>query len=114
MCSLLGRPEPLRGDAMGKVLLLLAVALALSGCATQAPPPHFVHNGPPLPQYQLDADVAACVGRTNQTALMSPAALANGNDVGSIAVDFFNGQNRRQALDQVMIGCMAEKGYVLG
>jgi hypothetical protein len=95
---------PSRCGLFGRTLLLGSV---LTRRATADPPaPYFTKPG--VSQSQADMDLAACCGRTMQTALTMPTP-----NTGSAFGDLFVAQNRRSALDQVMAGCMAEKGYTL-
>lgn len=101
-----------------KTLHILAAAMVLSGCVTSPRPEPKVwvrtdgqkgSENPALAQ-QFEIDKAVCLGDTQKSAAGMAPIYYQGL-AGAIQADRIEGQ-RSEALEQVMQGCMAGKGYV--
>jgi hypothetical protein len=100
--------------------LTFAIAISLAGCVTNGVPPQHqnkkfhradgkVLRDHPVLQKQSELDFAVCKGEANKAALTAQPIHVQGL-VGVIAADQINAQ-RRSAVFDVLIGCMASKGY---
>jgi hypothetical protein len=94
------------------ILRVSAAAIFVSSCATAPPMLWLRTDGQstadnPILQQQFLVDRTICIGEM-QKANVSGVVVANGSLAGAVAA-----QNRANAVDDVLRGCMAEKGYVL-
>lgn len=98
---------------MRGLLTLIAAAFLLASCVTTAPAVIWIRTdgqsgktNPVLAQ-QFEIDRTVCIGET-QKANMSGVAIYSGGVAGAIAqVD------RDRAANDVIKGCMAQRGYLL-
>lgn len=102
---------------MSKALWIIA-AVALGGCVTTPPPEPRVwvrtdgqkgSENPALAQ-QFEIDKTICLGETQKTAV-GMAPIYYQGVAGAIQASQIE-QQRGAALEQVIQGCMAQKGYV--
>jgi hypothetical protein len=92
-------------------LLVMAMAVAVSGCAAPMKSIYVRADGrrgsdDPALAAQFDLDTNICVGEA-QKANLSGVTLAGGGLAGVVAQ-----AQRSNAAGDVRIGCMAQKGYV--
>lgn len=96
-----------------RILGIVALCAALSGCATAPPPMQWIRTdgkrsaGDPVLAQQFDVDRTVCLGE-RQKAALSGVTLASGGFAAALAA-----QERGNSADAVAKGCMAEKGYLL-
>jgi hypothetical protein len=83
---------------MGRIILLLGLSVALSGCVTQPEMGWVRIDGKAVVPIQFEADETQCKGELQRTRLAGTGQLG-----------LFS---RLQAQDDVFVGCMAGKGYV--
>lgn len=98
--------------------LIIAMGLALGGCATAPQDPlvfirtdgQQIRGNAALSQ-QAQVDATICAGQTQQSAVGMPIVYTGGGLAGAIEGAAINGQ-RQGALGDVARGCMAQKGYL--
>lgn len=103
---------------MIRMIAAVAGALALGGCVTTPPPEERVwvrtdgQKGSEVPALaqQFEIDKTICLGETQKTAV-GMAPIYYQGVAGATQASAIEGQ-RAQALEQVIAGCMAGKGYV--
>ncbi|MUZ72947.1 hypothetical protein GOZ90_09655 [Agrobacterium vitis] len=61
---------------------------------------------------QFDIDRTICVGETQKSAVGAPVVYSNGSLASGVNAAVIRGQ-QNSALNDVLKGCMAQKGYVL-
>lgn len=113
----MGRGDGPRGTIIVRRFAALGLALTLAGCQTTPTDPlvwvrtdgQRASGNPALEQqYQIDSTI--CLGQRQQSAANMDPVYYRGL-VGAMQADMI--QNQRTAgLDQVIEGCMAQRGYV--
>ncbi|EXL08584.1 hypothetical protein BG46_01530 [Brucella anthropi] len=103
----------------GRFAILLAVGTVLTACQTmpndnmiwlrtdgqsQVGNPHLAQ------QFQIDSTV--CKGETQKSAVGAPVVYSNGSIASEVSAAVVSGQ-QGAALNDVLKGCMAQKGYML-
>ena len=96
-----------------RILGVVALCVALGGCATAPPPMAWIRTdgkraaGDPVLAQQFDVDRTVCLGE-RQKATLAGVTIANGT-LGAA----FAAQERGNSADAVAKGCMAERGYLM-
>ncbi len=86
--------------------ILMTIGLAIAGCATAPAPTWTRIDGRPMTPDQLTLDQTACQGEMQKTNLTNTVK-------SGIAFDANGPYNTKdRALDQVYVGCMAQRGYI--
>jgi hypothetical protein len=83
--------------------IIFALSIAVAGCATAPPPPVWVKvdgTNPSPQQFEIDSKV--CRGESQKA-----------NASGTMPSTLIGAAIRKDALEDVYSGCMAQKGYLL-
>ncbi len=100
-------------------LALVCASIALTACQTAAPQDDLIYLrtdgvsqvGRPDLLQQFEIDRTVCVGETQKAAVGAPVVYSNGSLVSEISAASVN-QQKSDALNDVLKGCMAQKGYI--
>jgi hypothetical protein len=90
----------------------LMLGLILAGCASAEPGFHWTRvDGKSLSAQQYEIDSTICRGDT-QKANASGTVITGGGGVAGAVGGYAASVNRQEALGDVYLGCMAERGYL--
>ncbi|MBB3289914.1 MULTISPECIES: hypothetical protein [unclassified Rhizobium] len=101
-------------------LVLVCASIALTACQTASPQDDTVYVrtdgisqvGRPDLQQQFQIDSTVCIGEAQKAAVGAPIVYSNGSLLSEISAASVN-QQKSNALNDVVKGCMAQKGYIL-
>ena len=101
-------------------LALVCASIALTACQTTTPAEETVYMrtdgvsqvGRPDLLQKFEIDKTVCLGETQKAAVGAPVVYSNGTILSELSAAGVN-QQKSNALNDVMKGCMAQKGYIL-
>lgn len=109
------------GDFMTKrFLALVCASIALTACQTTTPADDTVYMrtdgvsqvGRPDLMQKFEIDKTVCLGETQKVAVGAPVVYSNGTILSELSAAGVN-QQKSDALNDVLKGCMAQRGYIL-
>ncbi|MGN8150917.1 hypothetical protein ACTJK5_01450 [Agrobacterium sp. 22094] len=103
-----------------KLLLVIGASamMLLSSCQTAPTNQIWLRTdgrsqvGNPHLMQQFEIDRTVCVGETQKSAVGAPVVYSDGSIGSTVSAAMVTGQ-KSDALNDVMKGCMAQKGYVM-